>query len=427
MSFKEALKKIPILYPLARSLKAGVKDISAIPGFLAERKLRRDDSPIRVGFLCQYIPIWHKLQPVYESMTRDPRFAPFLICVPSDVSGGKRAGNSQGNDTLDYFRDQGYTEAIDACLPKGDWLSLEQLGLEYVFYPRPYDDFMPDPYKSHNVYRFCKICMVLYGMNTTREITKTTINRDFFRYVHCYFAELPYSMETNKNNGWLLHTLGLQKTVYYGMPGIESIREAQEDPRPAWNFSNNDFRVLWCPRWTTDPTMGGSNFFTFYNFLLDYAAEHVDSDFLFRPHPLALSHFQQTGEMSAEDVRHFVSRCEALPNVSLDKEKEYAATFWGTSVMISDISGMIPEYFVTGQPLIYCAANMHLTPEYTTSRILECSYIVYTPEELSQCLNDLKNGIDPLKEKRLQLVRELYSEPLSHPAKKIVAHLANRQ
>lgn len=425
MSLKESLKKIPGLQPLVKGTKNFIRELGAIPGLLAQRRLKRADGPIRVGFLCQYIPIWHKLQPVYEAMKSDPRFDPVLICVPSDVTGGKRAGGKAGNDTLEYFRSQGY-ECLDACLDNG-WLPLEPLALEYIFYPRPYDTYMPAPYQSRHVCRYCKICMVLYGMNTTREVTVTTISRAFFRNVHCYFAELPFSMKTNRKNGWLLHGLGLQKTVYYGMPGIEAIRLAKTAPRPAWDFSKNDFKVLWCPRWTTDPAMGGSNFFTFQEYLLDYAQAHPDTDFLFRPHPLALAHFQQTGEMTAEEAQRFTDRCEALPNVSLDREKEYAATFWGTSVMVSDISGMIPEYFVTGQPLIYCAKNMVLTPETTTARIISASYVVYTPEELGCCLENLKNGIDPLKEKRQQLVRELYSEALSHPARQIVTHLANRK
>ena len=303
---------------------------------------------------------------------------------------------------------------------------MEPLVLDYIFYPRPYDTYMPAPYQSRHVSRYSKICMILYGMNTTQEVTATTINREFFRYVYCYFAELPYSRDKNMSNGWLLHKLGLQESVYYGMPGIEAIREAENSPPSAWNFSQGGLHVLWCPRWTTDLSMGGSNFFTYYQFLLDFARENSGYDFLFRPHPLALQHFQQTGEMTAEEADAFTAQCEILPNVSLDKEKEYAATFWGTDVMISDISGMIPEFFVTGKPLIFCASNMILTPETTTAQILEVSYVVQNQDELRACLEQLKADIDPLKEKRMQLVRQLYSEALSAPAARITEHLAKR-
>lgn len=424
MSVKESLKKIPGLQPLIHGGKALARELKAIPNHLARCKHTKGDGSVKVGFLCQYIPVWHKLKPIYENMLADPRFEPVLICVPSNILDGKLTGENTENDTLAYFLSQGYPEALDAMQPNGGWLPLEPMGLDYIFYPRPYDTYMPAPYQSHHVSRYSKICMILYGMNTTQEVTSTTINRGFFRYVYCYFAELPYSREKNIANGWLLHKLGLQESVYYGMPGIEAIREAKNAPQPAWDFAKDGFRVLWCPRWTTDLRLGGSNFFTYYQVLPEFASKNPDFAFLFRPHPLALQHFQQTGEMTAQEAAAFTAQCEALDNVSLDKEKEYSATFWGADVMISDISGMIPEYFVTGKPLIFCASNMILTPEASTAKILSASYVVHNADQLRGCLKMLKDGIDPLKEKRLAVVQELYGEEYSNPAAMITEHLA---
>ncbi|MBR4864479.1 MAG: hypothetical protein IKU07_07875 [Oscillospiraceae bacterium] len=425
MSLKETLKKIPGLRPLVKGVKSLVCDLGAMPNFLAERKLPRDNGPIRVGIFCQYLPSWHKMRQIYENMRADDRFAPYLICLPSGVQDGKLTNpDCTENDTYEYFLSHGYPEALNALQPDGSWLDLKALNLTYIFYPRPYDNYMPEPYQSRNVSRYSKICVVLYCINTTEEIVKTTVNRVFFRYVYCFFSEIPYSRDINRKNGWLLHSLKLQQSVYYGLPGIEDVRSAAQLPRPAWDFSKNDFRVLWCPRWTTDLTLGGSNFFTFYKFLLDLAEKDPTTDFLFRPHPLALRHFQETGEMTAEEAEAFVARCDALPNVQLDKQPDYAATFWGTSVMICDISGIIPEYFITGNPLIYCSANMHLTLEETTAKILEGSYIVEDAAQLEACLEQLRRGEDPLKEKRQQIIRELFGEDMSHPAEKITEHLA---
>ena len=159
MSLKEKLKKIPLLYPLARGAKNGLKDLGAIPGFLAERRIKRDDGPIRVGFLCQYIPSWVKLQPIYDMMRVDDRFAPYLICVPSNVKNGELLESEFHNDTLDYFREHGYPEALDALLEGDNWLDLKAMNLNYVFYPRPYDIYMPHCYQSKQVFRHSKIIM----------------------------------------------------------------------------------------------------------------------------------------------------------------------------------------------------------------------------------------------------------------------------
>ena len=63
MSVKDLIKKIPGLQPMVRGAKAFVKEAQALPNYLAEQKLQRPDGPIKVGFLCQYIPSWHYMSP----------------------------------------------------------------------------------------------------------------------------------------------------------------------------------------------------------------------------------------------------------------------------------------------------------------------------------------------------------------------------
>ena len=424
MGLKALIKKIPGVNPLICFAKDKLQDIRAAKAFLTERNIPRT-SPIRVGFICQYIPVWHKLQPIYEAMREDPHFAPYIICVPSNIENSQLVGNDLGrNDTYEYFTANGYRESLNSLQPDGSWLPLESLQLSYIFYPRPYDSCMPECYHSNRVCHYCKICLILYGMNTTKEIVSVTLHKDFFRHVYCYFAELPYSMEYNQQQNRWLHRLGLQQSVYYGMPGIEGILSSKNASSPAWDFSKNGFRIMWTPRWTTDPALGGSNFFTYYQHLIRYAEENSDADLLFRPHPLALQHFLRTGEMTQQDVDQFQHACSTISNLSLDQQKEYAATFWNTDVLISDISGLIPEYFVTGKPLIYCASNMSLTPEETTQQIIDGSYVVHNWEQLQSCLDMLKRGKDPLAEKRAQIVKELYCDELCHPTQHIVEHLA---
>ena len=428
MSFKEKLKKVPILYPLAMHLKEGLKCTKDIPSFLAERRIDRGAGPVRVGFLCQYIPSWVKLQPIYDMMRADSRFEPFLLCVPSGIEDGVLQSDDYSvNDTLDYFHSHGYPEAINTLQADGSWLDLKAMNLSYIFYPRPYNAYMPACYQSGQVCRHSKICLVLYGMNVTQEVVRVTLNRNFFRHVYCYFAELPYPRQQNQRNGWLLHVLGLQKSVYYGIPGVESIRAAEKLERPAWNFAKEGLRVMWTPRWTTDLSLGGSNFFTYYEFLLDLAEKDPGYAFLFRPHPLAISHFLETGELTQAQADAFLERCEKLPNVSLDQEKSYSATFWGADVLLTDISGIIPEYFATGKPMIFCASNMHLTLEKTTVKMIEASYVVNNVAELEACLNNLKQGIDPLAKKREQVLQKYFGEENSRPTRKIVEQLAARK
>lgn len=422
---KEIVLQKNIIISLKNKLNTLYNDCRAVSNFKKEKKIERAEKTINVGFLCQYIPAWNKIKPVYELMKNDPRFQTFLICIPSNIENNHLEGLDNGkNDTLDYFLENGYTEAIDALDENNQWLDLKALNLSYIFYPRPYNNYMPLPYISSEVSKYCKICIILYGINTTKEITSTTLNRDFFRNVFYYFAETEYSVKKNKGNFPLQHFFGLQKTVCFGMPTLQAVMNDNSSDSKAWDFSKNEFRVMWTPRWTTDLNKGGTNFFLYYKSLTHFAEKNSDMDFLFRPHPLAFKNFIKNGDMTEDELERFKSQCESLSNVSLDKEKEYVKAFWGSSVLISDISAMLPEYFVTGKPLIFCASNMILELDDNIKIMMEGCYIVYNEEELFSILLDLKNGQDPLCQKRKELIKTLFGESCRNSKEKIVEELA---
>ena len=93
---------------------------------------------------------------------------------------------------------------------------------------------------------------------------------------------------------------------------------------------------------------------------------------------------------------------------------------WNSDVLVTDISGVVAEYFVMNKPLVYCASNMILTPEEHTRRILEGCYVVNNETELRACLTELQNGNDYLKEKRTKIIEELFGDNLYTSAELIV-------
>ena len=183
---------------------------------------------------------------------------------------------------------------------------------------------------------------------------------------------------------------------------------------------------MWAPRWTSDPRLGGTNYFVYKDLLLDYAEEHKDIDFLLRPHPLMFDHFIQTKEMTPKKVADYRARVEGMSNVSFDREPEYGATFWKTDVLIGDMSGILPEYLMTGKPLIYCASNMELELSDMADRMFEGCYVARTPEELFSFLGELKKGKDVLFEKRREIIWELFGD-VKEAGNRIVEELAQKK
>ena len=219
--------------------------------------------------------------------------------------------------------------------------------------------------------------------------------------------------------------LGVRKSICYGMPALQQLLEKNVAKTKVWDFSDNTFRVMWTPRWTTDLSHGGTNFFEYKDSLLAFADKNPDMDFLFRPHPLAFDNFIKTGEMTVEEVTAYKQKIADMSNVCLDVEKEYVATMWNSSVLISDLSGVMPEYFITGKPIIYCGTNMILQPTEHFQSIIDGCYCVKNEEELFHVLTELKKGNDSLYEKRQQIMKEVFGKNLSRASEMIVEELQN--
>lgn len=400
-----------------------LSDAKAVVKFLRQRKNHAAQDKIRVAFMCQYIPGWNKVEPIYQIMKKDSRFEVYLLCIPSGIKDGKLVDpRNMQNDTYDYYVEHGY-EAVNTLTGENEWLDISLMQLDYVFYLRPYNAYMPNAYVSSAVANYAKICVVMYGMTMTKEIMREIIGREFFRNVYIFFADSP-SAKKHFNRQFLFpNRLRLQRAEYYGMPVITQILSQEGEQGCEWAFSENEFRVMWTPRWTTDLNLGGTNFFTYKDFIFEYAGKHPEISFLLRPHPLMFENFVRTGEMTAEEAEIYKNTCKEMKNIALDESKDYIASMWNSSVLVTDISGVLAEYFVMNKPLIYCASNMILHPEEHTKKMLEGCYVANNAEELQNYLEELQKGNDPLKEKRTQIIEELFGETLYSSAEMIVNEL----
>lgn len=407
MSLKETLKKIPGLHRAGQAVKYFLLELRASMDLLRERRIRRSGA-IRVGFLCQYLPAWDKLEPTYRAMVADPRFEPVLICIPSGIENNRLTDpDCTENDTWKAMVDKGYPEAVNALTGREQWLDPETLEMHYVFCVRPYDHFMPPEYTTKALSRHCRICLVLYGMPFSEEDCAIGLNRPFMSRLYLHFADNEDVRARRLRQHGLKHRLGLQRTVCVGLPAGETILGSRGEESPSWAFAKGEFRVMWTPRWTTDPKVGGTNFFLYKDALLDYAGENPQMDLLLRPHPLMFRNFQKIGAMTAAQAEDYKARVAALPNVAFDPQPRYDATFWGTDVLVSDISGMIPEFLFTGKPLIFCGTNMEIELVAPMKQLLDVCYTANNTQELFDRLNRLRAGEDPLAARRQETVRQI--------------------
>lgn len=419
-------KSISGMMNIYHFIKNRYYDMSAFCAFKCELKHQHNNEKLVVVFMCQYIPAWDKLKPTYDRMCKDPRYEVILFCVPSQIEEGVYTGQEKTNDTYNYYLDNGYLNIVNAMNEDGTWKNLSNYNPEYVFYCRPYNHFMPRQYNTKLVCRYSKICVILYAYILTEQIAETVFHKDFFAYTYCYFSESEYTKKIVTKQNLLCHKLGLQKTIFYGVPVIESIYNQKNRKSDSQWDSANLFKVIWAPRWTTDPRLGGSSFILLHEKMLTYFAKKNDFDLLIRPHPMMLDNFVRTGEMSLQDVNAFKQKCDELDNVNLDYKKNYIPSFWNSNVLISDLSSVIPEYLAMGKPVIYYDLGIDNTLTPTAKEMLEVCYVVHDCAELIDVIEMLYERNDQLLDKRLALLQKLFKVSDSQNlSKKIVEELIN--
>lgn len=412
---KEKLKNIKVLYYPYKVIKKVITGTSYYIQYIlslfyiaknkkrVEKKIDNNEV-LNVVFVVQYIPGWNKLEPIFSKMQNDQRFNPTIVCVPLNIKNHVLM-DKNGNDTYQYFINHGY-KAVNAFLDDGSWFDLKQLKPDYLFHSRPYNYFMPIDYTSNKVVKYCLICNIMYGACLAENDQTVCINKDYFKNVYCYFAFDLYEMSYYKSIFRIGISNNIQKCFPYGATGIEQILKSKIENRKT-NFKKT---VLWTPRWSTDPFVGGSNFFNYRATITCLAEDNKDVLFVFRPHPLMFSNFVKTGEMTENEVEEFKKYCQIQDNIILDESNDYSLTFWNSDILITDLSGIVPEYFITKKPIIYCHSNVCFKYTESIEKLIHSCYEAKKSTDVNSFFYQLINSNDCMLKKREECMDELFSD-----------------
>lgn len=357
---------------------------------------------IRVAFLVQMPEIWDKQLPIFEAMLNDDRFDPFLVVLPSFDLVTKKFDDY--GEELKYFKDLYSLDNIIVAYEKEQWVDLKPLKFSYVFYPRCWENYIPNCYKARKVIKFSKTCYIPYcfhGLNVNKEYYSTS----FFKFLYLFFCCSDEQFKEYPKRKY-------QKSVFLGFPSIEKIHcETQ-------TCNNN---ILWTPRWTDDDEYGGSTFFQYMNSIPQIKETFPQVNLILRPHPLTFQNAIRLGKLTEAEIETYQSKLASL-GICFDRNKLIEDSFSETDILITDFSSVLMPYFLTGKPIIYCAKIDHV--EFTDSfrKIIECSYIARSWQDVMRIVSALLNGDDPLKKKRIETVRTM-SENNKESTQRILRYL----
>lgn len=369
-------------------------------------KKKSTNEKIKVVYLCQSPSVWNKLQSVFERMMHDNRFDVQIYAIPEDIG-------AIDTKVYQYFKEL-YGDLVWNTYLDGEWLDLEATNPDYVFYQRPYDQYLPQLYRTDLVGKYAKICHVVYGYQLDMLTEHSVYNKRFFRNVYMYFAENKTYYEFNRNRFKKSHKEGIRKSINVGYPALEMFAKSRVDK------TDTNFNVLWTPRWSDDKENGGSNFLVFKEHILELPRENEDVSLTFRPHPMTFNNFISVGKITQQEVDAYLENFK-LDRMVYDDKGNYEKTFWQSDVLLTDLSSIIVEYALTGKPIIYCDTGVE--PNAMFQEMLKVFYVVKTWDEAKSIVLDLKAGKDPLKEERVKKIKDLLGEDFEHISERFLEEI----
>ena len=341
---------------------------------------------IKVGFLVQMPQVWDKQETVYRRMAADADFEPWLIVVPEYDFVNKTIGDY--GPVLEFFTGCCENGKLIKAWENGKWADLKSMGFDYTFYQRPYDHYLPKQYQSDTLVKYTKICYIPYA--TPEGKTTGIYPSVFMRNVYFGFMEDENSARLND----LMHPHELHKSfLSLGYPVFEKAIDAPQE----CIFKS----VLWTPRWT----ISGSHFLHYHKHLEEF--DWSGKKLIVRPHPLMWSQFRKYNKITAQEAEDIQALWKEK-NIEYDSNANIEDTFRNTDILLSDVSSVIPVFFLSGKPIVFCPSNMDFGPLF--SSLLPGLYVAQTWEELKAHLDMLLSGEDPLRETRREIIEKSFSQ-----------------
>lgn len=359
------------------------------------KKLRRKKSakgPIKVGFVVQMPEFWNKEAPVYERMTEDPRFDPWLIVVPAALLSRKECGEYGAE--LAFFQEK-YPDAkmLTTAELSSDFSGLHRQAFEYIFFQRCWEAYLPEALRTYRVLPYAKTCYLPYAFHCFKPYPTYYRNR-FFSSLYCMFCCSESQLQSYPVNG-------LRKASFLGFPCLSELKSAPE--------RRGRVCLLWTPRWSSDPRYGGTTFFAYKDRFFELAKKHPELEIILRPHPLTFENAVKMGHMTPEEINAYKERCAAA-GIRFDTNASIDDTLPEIDILLTDFSSIIVDAALAGKTILYCGGKALAEPDETMTAILACVYETESWEDVTGALERLLQQDDPMRDARMALSDRLTAE-----------------
>lgn len=363
-------------------------------------KKMRTKEKIKVLFVITEIGPW-KTKELYEKMLVHPRFNPIL-----GVS--KSLENPIAKKALIGFLQEKKFDYVD--LDDNAKAVFSEEGVDIIFYQKPYDFcYLPSIlFKQHLNSLFCQVGYAFHSMDTT-----WSTNLPLYECVWQQYFE--NELTANPKRKAMLPDGGKQ-VVITGLPIQDQLMIPKEHFIDPWKKqAKPKKRIIYAPHHTIgDMHLKGlaiSSFLENGESMLELMHKYSDEvQWAFKPHPLLYQ--KLVSIWGQEKTDKYYNEWKTAENSQFENG-EYDALFKYSDAMIHDCSSFTIEYHYTNNPVLFLTRQKgeESNRNAFAQKAFDLHYKGYTKEDIAKFIQNVIDGIDPMKEER----KKFYDDYLIPP------------
>lgn len=367
-----------------------------------------DSKKIRIAFLMHSAPAWTHSALVFERLRARDDVDLYGLVLPPRIENGDNISRVDADKKYfyDLFANDERITLIDAETENQQFIDLEDYCFDYVFYPRPYNHVLPEIFSSARAAKFTKVCYIPYAFTCYDHFVHFYLGYfEFFQSLYFYFNDSNIYTNTFRQMYKTSFENSPQHFVFVGSAILEQdfnlFQNMKRDP------AHEKITITWTPRWNYDPKFGGSHFIEYKDHVIEFRKKHPEINMIIRPHPLTFKTMIREKRMSAQEAEEYKQSLKNN-NILLDETPSFEETFAKTDILLTDLSSIIPSYFTTGKPIIWCPYKVNLLEDF--KRIESGMYVANNWSQIEQNLEMLLSGKDNLKDVRREIIDYLYKK-----------------
>lgn len=370
------------------------------------KRIRAKNGKIRVAFLISENQKWVH-QSLYDELLKNEHFEPIvLITRLTPIHKGKDKHRSDIEENVQFFKSKGIETQIAYNLEKRKYIPLEHFNIDLVFYQQVW--FLARIQKAYVSSKYMLSAYIPYCFHMLE------VDNNYLPHFHKIIWK--YFVESDLYEQAYLKEYNAKNCVALGHTKMDNfILNKKVTPKKT--------TIIYAPHHYNTIKYSFVTFDWSGKEILNFAKDHPEYEWIFKPHPFFKISCINHKIMSEEEINEYFDEWAKIGTVYT--QGDYFPLFNRSSCLITDCISFLAEYMPTENPVFFLKSGKQkadFTP--LGKQITRNYYHINDWPEFSETFDRvIKKSDDYLRQKRLDDLQCLMIDKEKTAAKKITEYL----